>query len=205
MSRFASILGALALLFSAHAVAEPLSTEKALETRVMGNADAPVTIVEYSSLACSHCAKFHANTLPKIKKNYIDTGKVKLIYRDYPIGGTAYAAAMMARCAKPERYFQFIEVLFSNQDSWARSKDPPKALARIGKLGGMGQADFDKCIKNEALFNGLRKVQLEATEKLDVNATPSFFVRGGTNSEGEKISGAQPYEVFEKAINKAMR
>lgn len=197
MIRLTVVLGALVLLISTAAGAAPLSTEEALKDRVLGDPKAPVTIIEYSSLACPHCANFHTNTLPKLKKNYIDTGKAKLVYRDFPLGGPAFAAAMMARCAKPERYFQFVDVLFKNQDNWARSREPLKALARIGKLGGMSQADFDACTKNEELFNGLQKVQLEAQQKYDVNATPTFLING------TKISGARPYEEFEKAINSA--
>ncbi len=204
MNRYVYVLAIVAVFFSACSEAEPLGTKEALQDRVLGKADAPVTIIEYSSLGCPHCAKFHTETLPDIKKNYIDTGKVKLIYRDFPIGNAAYAAAMMARCANPQRYFQFVDVLFTNQDSWTRSQDPSKALARIGKLGGMSQNDFDKCLKNEDLFKGLRKVQLDATEKHDVNATPSFIIRRADNSLVEKISGAQPYDTFEKAIKKAM-
>ena len=128
MNRFTALLGAMALLFSACAEASPLPTEEALKERVLGQANAPVTIIEYSSLSCPHCAQFHNNVLPKLKKNYIDTGKVKLVYRDFPLGGPAYIAAMMARCAKPDRYFQFLDVLFRDQANWARSH------RRLGRL-----------------------------------------------------------------------
>lgn len=197
MTRVGWIFGALFVAAAFAASAKPLSTEEALKERTLGDPKAPVTIIEYSSLACPHCAKFHTETFPKIKKNYIDTGKAKLIYRDYPLGGAAYAAAMMARCAPPARYFQFLDVLFKNQKAWAASKDPRAALARIGKLGGMSQAEFDACLKNEALFQGIRKVQLEGTQRFEVNATPTFIVND------EKISGAQPYEEFRKVLDKA--
>lgn len=197
MTRFAWILGALLLALAATASAEPLSTEEALKERTLGDPKAPITIIEYSSLGCPHCAKFHVETLPKIKENYIDTGKAKLVYRDFPFGGAAYAAAMMARCAPASRYFQFLDVLFKNQETWAQSKDPRAALARIGKLGGMSDADFDACLKNEALFEGIRNVQLEGKQKFEVNATPTFFVNG------TRISGAQPYEEFRKVLDQA--
>ena len=195
MIRFGWIFGALMLTAAFAASAKPLGTEEALKERVLGDPKAPITIIEYSSLGCPHCAKFHKDTLPELKKNYIDTGKAKLIYRDFPLGGGAYAAAMMARCAPPSRYFQFIEVLFKNQDTWARSKNPQQPLARIGKLGGMSQADFDACLKNEALFQGIRKVQLEGKQKFEVNATPTFIIND------EKISGARPYEDFRKILD----
>jgi len=195
--RFGWIFGALLLTVAFAASAKPLDTKEALQERMLGDPKAPITIIEYSSLGCPHCAKFHKETLPDIKKNYIDTGKAKLIYRDYPLGGAAYAAAMMARCAPPPRYFQFIEVLFKNQESWANSKDPRAALARIGKLGGMSQTDFDACLKNEALFQGLRNMQLEGKQTFEVNATPTFIING------EKVSGARPYEEFRKVLDNA--
>ena len=203
MIRFAAFFAA-AMLFSACSEAEPLPTAEALKDHVIGDANAPVTLIEYSSLSCPHCADFHANTLPQIKKNYIDTGKVKMIVRDFPIGGPAYAAAMMARCGKPERRNEFIDVLFANQDSWSKAQDPKAALARIGKLGGLSQAEFERCTSDKALFEGIQKLQLEAQTKYDVNATPTFIVMSSKNSDIEKISGSQPYEVFEKAFAKAL-
>src|SRR3546814_4892773 len=100
-------------------------------------------------------------------------------------------AAMMARCAKPERYFRFVDGLFQSQEKWAHSEDAMEALKRIAKLGGLTDMEFDACVNNEALFEGLRQVQLEAQQKFDVNATPTFII------DGEKIVGAQPYETFE--------
>jgi protein-disulfide isomerase len=205
VTRFAAIFAAAALLFSACSEAEPISTAEALKDHAVGDANAPVTMIEFSSLTCPHCADFHVKTLPQIKKDYIDTGKVKLIIRDFPLNGPAFAAAMMARCTKPERRNQFIEVLFANQDSWSKSSDPKSALARIGKLGGLSQADFDRCTSDKALFEGIQKVQLEAQDKYDVNATPTFIITSSKNSGSEKISGSQPYEVFEKAFAKALQ
>jgi len=205
VNRFAAIAAAVTMLFAACSQADQPSVEEALKDQPIGDPNAPVTLIEYSSLACPHCADFHAKTLPEIKKNYIDTGKVKLIIRDFPLGGPAYAAAMMARCTVPARRPQFIEVLFKNQDSWAKAQDPKSALARIGKLGGMSQEQFDRCTSDQALFEGMQKLQLEAQQKYDVNATPTFIVTSGKNSDGEKISGSQPYEVFEKAFAKALQ
>jgi len=202
--RFAAFLAA-AMLFSACSEAEPLPVAEALKDQVIGNAAAPVTLIEYSSLTCPHCADFHTKTLPQIKKTYIETGKVKMIIRDFPLDGPAYAAAMMARCGKPEQRVKFIDVLFANQESWSRSADPKSALARIGKLGGLGQADFDRCINDKSLFEGIQKLQLEAETKYDVKATPTFIVMNSKNSDIQKISGSQPFEVFEKAFAKAMQ
>jgi len=203
--RFAAIFAAAVMLFSACSEAEPRPVAEVLKDQVIGDANAPVTLIEYSSLTCPHCADFHVHTYPKIKKDYIDTGKVKMIIRDFPLNGPAYAAAMMARCGKPEMRNKFIEVLFANQETWAAAADPRAALARIGKLGGLSQADFDRCTSDKALFEGMQKLQLEAKSKYDVNATPTFIVMNSKNSEVEKINGSQPYEVFEKAFAKAIQ
>jgi protein-disulfide isomerase len=203
--RFAALFAAAVMLFSACSEAEPVSVDEMLKDQIIGNPDAPVTLIEYSSLTCPHCADFHVHTYPKIKKDYIDTGKVKMIIRDFPLNGPAYAAAMMARCGKPEMRNKFIEVLFANQESWMSAADPKAALARIGKLGGLSQADFDRCISDKALFQAMQKLQLEAKEKYDVNATPTFIVMDKENNDVERINGSQPYEVFEKAFAKAAK
>jgi protein-disulfide isomerase len=192
------ILFVLCVPFAAlPAVAEPLPTEEAIKDRVMGDPNAPVTLIEYASLACHHCADFHANTLPRIKERFIDTGKVKLIFRDFPFDGPAFAAAMTARCAPPGQYFQFVSVLFENQELWSHSPDPRSALGRIAKLGGMTQDDFDSCVDNKELFTALRQRQIEAEQQYGIRSTPTFVLGDKT------IAGNQPYEVFEKALNDA--
>ena len=180
------------------ALAGVASMEEALSEKVLGKADAPVTIIEYSSLGCSHCAAFHKDTLPEIKKNYIDTGKAKLILRDFPLGGPALAAAMLARCSGNARYFGFVEMLFRSQESWAMTNDPLGELGKVARIGGMGEADFNTCLQNEklmkALQDGMRKAQLEH----DVEATPTFIV-GDT-----RIPGALPYVDFKKVLDEAL-
>ncbi len=176
------------------AQAEPITTEEALAERVLGDPNAPVEIIEYASMTCPHCAAFHNDTMGEIKKKYIDTGKAKLVMRDFPFDRLGAMAAMMARCANPDRYFQFIDFLFKQQASWSRSQDPVGALAKIGKLGGLSQADFDACMSNEELLSGMLASRVEAVETYKVNSTPTFFVNG------EKITGNQPLEVFETAI-----
>ena len=166
--------------------------------RALGRADAPVTIIEYSSLTCPHCASFHKETLPLIKKTYIDTGKARLIYRDYPIGGLALAAALMARCAGPKRYFGFIELLFRNQANWSTSKNPRAELARIALFGGMPEKEFDACLKNQPLMNAIRTRAKTDGEIHGIDSTPTFII------EGEKVSGAYPFDHFKKIIDSAL-
>jgi len=179
-----------------HAGIAPLSD--ALSEKVMGRADAPVTIIEYSSLACPHCAAFHAETLPKIKKAYIDTGKVRLVYRDMPFGTPALAAAMLARCGGTDRYFGFIEVLFRSQPKWSRSTNPLDELTRVARFGGMSKNDVDQCLQTQDLLNAIRDRAEEAQRNFDITGTPTFLI------EGSKIGGNAPYEDFKKVIEDAL-
>ena len=170
-----------------------------LADRVMGRADAPVTIEEFSSLTCSHCASFHRDTLPKIKTTYIDTGKVKLVYRDYPLGALAMAAAMLARCGTPERYFGFLEVLFRGQQSWAASKDPRQELGRVARFAGIGKVEFDACLENEALLKGIQGRADDAQTRFGIESTPTFLING------VKVAGALPFEDFQTVIEEALK
>ena len=187
----------VALLLSIDAPAAPPTAEEALRDRILGDPNAPITMIEYSSLTCSHCQQFHKEILPKIKKNYIDTGKVKLIYRDFPFDKLGLLATVLARCAPPERYYGFLNVLFEKQSVWSRSQDPFGELSRIGKIGGLNPSDYEACLKNQALIDGLIEKRLDGQKNFDVNATPSFIIDGD-----HKIVGSQPYEEFEKVFSK---
>ena len=164
---------------------------------VLGSADAPVTIFEYASLTCPHCANFALQTLPQLRKAYIDSGKVKLVFRDFPLDTWALKAAMLAHCAGPDRYFGFIEVLFNNQPQWAHAEDPGAALAGIAKVGGIGKEEFDRCMSDDALKDRVSKTRFDAEKALTIESTPTFFVGG------ERLVGSQPFEAFQAAIEKA--
>ena len=193
-------LGIVVLLFGLSPLAMPAAKaatvplEQALAERTLGKADAPITIIEYASLTCPHCRDFDIETLPKIKAAYIDTGKAKLIYRDFPLDGLALRAAAMARCAPPDRYFALIDILFKQQDSWSRAKDPLDALGKIGRLAGMTQDTVDSCLKDEKLLDGVVNIRVEGERQAKVESTPTFIING------TKISGAQPFEEFEKVL-----
>ena len=165
------------------------------DDRILGNPEAPITIVEYASLTCPHCAHFANDVLPELKKEWIDTGKARLVLRDFPLDEPALRAAMIARCAPPERYYAFADTFFAAQEKWVRSGDYREALARLAKLVGMGQAEFDTCIKNTDLENKIVEGRLRATQELDVNSTPTFFVNGS------KLAGAPTKEEFEKLLS----
>ena len=198
MTRLLATLAAAAFLcFSAGVWSAPPSAEQALKERVLGDPDAPIEIVEYSSLTCSHCRHFHIEILPELKKNYLDTGRAKLVYRDFPFDQLGLMAAILARCAPPPRYFQFLDVLFQNQEKWSRDADPVKALARIGTLGGLSESDFRACAENRTIVDGVLQTRLEAGNRYQVNSTPTFIINGE-----KRIVGSQPYKVFDDLLRK---
>jgi len=165
--------------------------------RVLGKADAPITIFEYASLTCPHCAAFETETLPKLKKEWIDTGKAKLILRAFPLDGSALKASVLARCAPPERFYGFIETLFASQLAWARSDDPTPGLERIAKLGGMSEEQFKACMSNNAIEKEVLAMRMQGAKQYGVESTPTFFING------KKLVGAQPYDQFETMLKAA--
>lgn len=165
-----------------------------LEEKTLGNADAPVTIVEYASMTCGHCANFTNETLPAIKEKYIDTGKARLIFREFPFDPRATAAFMLARCAPDDRYFPMIDVLFKQQMQWAAADDAQAALLQIAKLAGFTQESFNACLTNQQLLDDVNAVRDRGAE-FGVNATPTFFING------DKYSGALSVEQMSAVID----
>jgi len=155
-----------------------VDTATSLQELVIGQKNAPVTIIEYASLGCPHCANFHKNTYPLLKKNYIDTGKVKMIYRDFPLGTSALAAAMIARCSGPKRRSGMIELFYRSQADWGRAENPLQALIKVARFGGLNEQDVKACIGNQKLIKGVRDRAAEATDKFGIDSTPSFIVNG---------------------------
>lgn len=165
-----------------------------LEDKVLGQADAPVTIVEYASMTCSHCATFTVNTLPVIEEKYIKTGKARLIFREFPFDPRATAAFMLARCAPDDRYFPMVDVLFKQQMQWAAAENAQEALLQISKLAGFTQESFNACLTNQQLLDDVNAVRERGAE-FGVNATPTFFING------QKYSGALSVEQMSAIIN----
>ena len=181
--------------------AEAPSTEAALADRVLGDPAAKVTIFDFSSLTCPHCADFHTKTLPELKTKYIDTGKLKLVFRDFPLDRNALHAAMLARCAPPARYYGFLDVLFKSQQNWGRAQDPKRALAQIGALGGVPAADFEACLALKPLEDALVQRTYEAQKRFGIQSTPTFVFNDGA----EKIEGALALEKFEEIIDRLLK
>ncbi len=154
-----------------------LLTPGPLGDQVMGAANAPVTIIEYASMTCPHCAHFHETTYPEMKKKYIDTGKIRFIFREFPLDPLAAAGSMLARCAGKDKFFPLVETLFAQQKEWVTQK-PLQPLLGIAKQAGFTQESFDKCLANQEVLNGIEEARQRAAQKLGVQSTPTFFING---------------------------
>ena len=150
--------------------------------RVLGEPDAPVTIVEYASFTCGHCADFHEETLPALKETYIDTGAVRFVFRDFPLDGLALRAGMLARCGRDDQYFGLVDAIFASQSQWISDAEPLVALQRLASLAGIGSEQFEACMANETLSNSIIELRLEAQERYNIRATPSFVIDGEVHS-----------------------
>ena len=194
----AALGGVEALIEAAPAAAQSIPPTEllvppALGDRSLGKDDAPVTIVEYASMTCPHCAHFHETTYPELKKRYIDTGKVRFIFREFPLDQLAAAAFMLARCGGKERYFPMVETLFQQQRTWAVQR-PLQPLMAISKQAGLSEAGFNECLKNQQVLDGIEDVRQRAANKFNVQSTPTFFVNG------KQLRGAATLAEFEKEM-----
>jgi protein-disulfide isomerase len=163
--------------------------------RILGNPDAPITIIEYASMSCPHCAHFANDILPELKKKWIDTGKAKLVLRDFPLDKLALRAAMVQRCARPDRFYAFVDMLFADQENWVLTDDYKAALARLAELGGMSKKEFDVCMQNKAIESFILQERLAASKDLGVDATPTFFINGN------KFAGEPTVAEFDKVLS----
>lgn len=160
----------------------------------LGNPSAPVTVIEYASMTCSHCAAFHETTFKPFKEKYIDTGKVYFIFREFPLDALASSAFMLARCLPEDRYFPFVDILFSQQSTWAFTNDPASALLNISKQAGFTRKTFEECLTNQEILDGVQWVKDRGSQEFAVRATPTFFINGTLKS------GALSLESMEQEI-----
>lgn len=164
-----------------------------------GPADAKVTIVEYASLTCPHCATFHNKVFPEIKKKYIDTGKVRFVFRDFPFDQLAAAGSMLARCAGSGKELDMLGVLFEKQDAWAVRNPVPK-LFEIARQAGFTQAKFDACLQDQAMLDKISAVRNRAAERFNVDSTPTFFING------KRLDGrSDSIATFDKALEPLLK
>jgi protein-disulfide isomerase len=172
-----------------------------LPDMALGPADAAVTIIEYASMTCPHCAAFTENVFPKIKSEYIDTGKIRYVFREFPLDIKAQAGSMLARCiAKGDagKYFAVVDILFKQQGEWVM-KNTTETLMRVGKQAGLSQQAVEDCLKDQTLVDKLEADQKYAAEVLKVNSTPTFFVNG------KMIKGETSFEEFDKRIKSLLK
>jgi len=160
---------------------------------VMGSPDAPVTIIEYASMTCPHCAQFQAKTFPKLKERYIDTGKVRYIFREFPLDPLAAGAFMLARCADKDKYFSIIDLFFGTQREWV-VPNPLQPMFNIAKQAGYNEETFNACLKNQQILDGIQNVRDRAAKVLNVESTPTFFING------KRVIGDISIEDMEKEI-----
>ena len=190
--------GTLVTFFGSSAPAESVPTADLMEAgplgeQALGQETAPVTIIEYASMTCPHCANFAVNVLPKLKERYIDTGKVRFIFREFPFDNLAAAGFMLARCGDKDKFFPMIEALFQQQSKWV-VKDATEPLLAIAKQAGFTKETFEACLANQKVLEGIEWVKDRGEQKFKVNATPTFFING------ELHRGEMSLEDMEKAI-----
>jgi len=161
---------------------------------ILGSDKAPVTIIEYASMTCPHCAHFSKDTFPELQKRYIDTGKVRYIFREFPLDPLAAAGFMLARCAGKDKFMPVVETLFAKQPEWMVQK-PVEPLKAIAKQFGFTEQSFDQCLANQHVLDGIQEVRDRAAEKLGINSVPTFFVNG------QKLTGDQSIDALAKVID----
>jgi len=182
--------------------AEPLvNMITATTERSLGDPDAPITVIEYASMTCQHCASFHKETFNKVKETYIDTGKVYWIFREFPLDRLALRASQVARCVSPSMYFNLVEVLFTSQDRWTRDDDPMQALSKTARLAGLNQDVFDACIDNSELEAHILQNMHTGQSQWKVKATPTFVFNYGAQT----LSGTQSFADMQKVIEELLR
>ena len=164
----------------------------------LGDPDAPVTLIEFFSLTCPHCEWFHKNIYNRLKSDYVDTGKLRFVARDFPLNAPALQAAVLARCAGGERYFTFVDVLFQTFDDWASSRDYTEKLAQLGELGGVSRDRFEACLADKDLENSIFRSIASAQAEHDVSGTPTLVVNG------DKYEGKMSFEALARHIDRLL-
>lgn len=167
------------------------------DDRFMGEESAPITIVEYASMTCPHCATFHKETLPELKETWIARGDARMIFRHYPLDGLALRAAALADCFEGDRFFGFVDLLFKTQENWARARDPLEALQKLAKQAGMGESQSEACLKDEAQMDKIFKKLSHARNTYEIRSTPSFVVND------RKVEGAKSFKEFDKILKES--
>ena len=167
---------------------------------IIGSSDAPITIIEYASLSCSHCASFHQDTLNDLKKEYVDTGKVRVVFRDFPFNYPALLGSMVLRCIPDDVRYEYMNALYQLQPKWVVGDNAQSTLElfKIMQSGGMNKEDFDKCIKNTDVENKILEGVMSAQNEFKIQSTPSFLVNGML------VEGNKSIKDFRQIIEKIL-
>lgn len=161
---------------------------------MLGSPEAPIEIIEYASMTCPHCRSFHETVYPSLKEEWIETGKARFVFREFPLDRYALQASQLARCGGEKKYFAFVETLFAKQPVWARADDPTTALKQIAQLGGVSEAQFDACLADKSLVDMILNTRLKGSEEFGVNATPTILING------EKFEESHDYEAMSRHL-----
>ena len=164
-----------------------LNEPSAIGEMALGPPDAKVLVMEYASASCPHCAKFHKETFSVLKRDYIDTGKIRFVLREFPHNQAGLAGFMLARCAPKEKYFAIIDALFETQDSWLKA--PADGLFRIAQMAGFTRATFDTCLKNKEVAKGIIAVRDRGANEFGVEGVPTLFINGQIQKGNQDIEG----------------
>jgi len=167
------------------------------DDRILGVESAPVTIIEYSSLTCPHCAALHRDTLPQVKESWVGPGRARIVFRHYPLDGLALHAAAVADCIEGDRFFAFIDLLFKSQSRWVKADDPLKALDQMARLAGMSGETFQSCVNDEAEMDRILARAQEGRETYGIEATPTLIING------RKVQGARSFEELDAVLSAA--
>ncbi len=202
LAGLAAIVGSWSKPLHAQGAVVPIAQlmgPQALPDVPQGKADAPITIIEYASMTCTHCAAFHATTYPTLVSKYIDAGKVHFILREFPLDPLATAAFMLARCSGPQKRNAVVDLLFDQQKNWAFIDKPLEALANLLKQTGMTQAAFETCINDQSLYEKVQQERDNAAQKFGIDATPTFFING------HKVSGEMTPDALDKILQPMLK
>ncbi len=161
----------------------------------LGDANAPVTVIEYFSLTCPHCADFHHDTLPKVIEGYVNTGKVRMVFRDFPLDNLAFVAATVTRCMADNRYLGFVNMLYAQQATWRDGADPLGTISLLARLGGMSQQRFDNCLNDNDVAATILRGQQTARSTFNVRSTPTFIIND------QAVEGAVTYEEWQSLVD----
>ena len=167
---------------------------------IIGNNNAPITIIEYASMSCNHCANFHNNTLPDLKKEYIDTGKVKYVFRDFPYNYPALLGSMVMRCIPSEVRYDYMNALYKLQNMWVVRENAitRQELYKIMQTGGMSKENFNSCLSNVDLENNILQEVMAAQSEFNIRSTPSFLINGNL------LEGDKSIKVFRQILDKIL-